>query len=355
VLGQGTKRGLGIGEPVISRATQEWTLALAWPVFSPQKKILAIVSASTRLESLHTLLDPGDLSPGTIIQVIDHQGVVLARSIDSQKWIGQKLAELTTVKEMMRIRNGVDEYADSDGVVRVYAFSSTSLAPWLVMVGIPRDAAFAKAKSRVHRSLLLGACAFGVTLFLAWFLGGFISRPIRELTQDTRRFSEGHLDHRTSVSCAGEVGVLAHTFNDLATTLQEREMSLELAVRVRDDFLAIAAHELRTPLTPITIQTGMTLRKLSELTPETFPGIGDFVRMAEISNHQVKRLIRLVGDLLDVGRISGGKFTLIRELTDLSKIVREVVERYKPELDGTGTVCEVEADTPLVGEWDPVR
>ena len=74
---------------------------------------------------------------------------------------------------------------------------------------------------------------------------------------------------------------------------------LETASRTKDEFLAMLGHELRNPLAPM--QTA--------LQPDAARGVAGRKELA-IIERQVGTLVRLVDDLLDVARITGGKVEL---------------------------------------------
>jgi PAS domain S-box-containing protein len=124
------------------------------------------------------------------------------------------------------------------------------------------------------------------------------------------------------------------------------------ALRLREEFLSIASHELRTPLTALQLQAQL-LRRLT--------GEGEALNAAQ-SRHiiegmerQVKRLGRLTNDLLDVSRISAGRFQLDTSYFDLGALVREVVERFEDELAVAGSTIEVDLRGPAGGNWDRHR
>ena len=82
-------------------------------------------------------------------------------------------------------------------------------------------------------------------------------------------------------------------------------------------------HELRNPLSPIlAVLDLMAMRE-----PTTF------VRERDLMGRQVNHLVRLVDDLLDVSRISGGKIELRREPIELGEIVSRAVEMVNPLLE----------------------
>jgi signal transduction histidine kinase len=90
----------------------------------------------------------------------------------------------------------------------------------------------------------------------------------------------------------------------------------QAASAAKDQFLAILSHELRTPLTPI-------FAVLASI--ERYPDLPDRIRpdLAVISRN-LQLETQLIDDLLDLTRISSGKFSLRREITDVHTLSRSV-------------------------------
>jgi PAS domain S-box-containing protein len=127
------------------------------------------------------------------------------------------------------------------------------------------------------------------------------------------------------------------------------------ALRIRDEFLIIASHELRTPLTPLRLQMQLLRRRLQDPELAGHAKLQGIERLVGISNHGVDRLIELVGELLDVSRISAGKLSLHLEDVDLAALVRDTIEGFRQELAGAGCALEIVASAPVVGRWDRFR
>jgi signal transduction histidine kinase len=77
--------------------------------------------------------------------------------------------------------------------------------------------------------------------------------------------------------------------------------------------------------------------------------------MAGHTTSQVKRLLRLVDDMLDHSRIQMGKLQLTFESVDLSILVQEVVARFQLQAEAIGCPIWVEDGAPLIGHWDRFR
>jgi signal transduction histidine kinase/DNA-binding response OmpR family regulator len=95
--------------------------------------------------------------------------------------------------------------------------------------------------------------------------------------------------------------------------------------RRKNEFLAMLAHELRNPLAPIR-NAAEIVRRLDIPDP-------NLQWATDIIARQVEQLVRLVDDLLDISRITGGKIQLRREAVDVSLVVSRAVETSRPLID----------------------
>jgi signal transduction histidine kinase len=134
--------------------------------------------------------------------------------------------------------------------------------------------------------------------------------------------------------------------------LEERQRWEAQALREenqrKDEFLAVLAHELRNPLSPLV--TGLELIKCYDIRHEGLD------RVRESMERQVRHLIRLVDDLLDVSRISRGKITLRLEPVELGRVLHQAVESAEPLLAERHHQLVVEqCDEDLVLNGDQVR
>jgi signal transduction histidine kinase len=93
----------------------------------------------------------------------------------------------------------------------------------------------------------------------------------------------------------------------------------QAAVRLRDEFLSVAAHELKTPLTAILGYSELITQ--GRLTVDTAAGANGLVAI----HRQGLRLRRLVEELLAVSRLDLGRLQLQRRRLDLCPLAEQVV------------------------------
>jgi PAS domain S-box-containing protein len=119
------------------------------------------------------------------------------------------------------------------------------------------------------------------------------------------------------------------------------------ALQARDEFLSVAAHELRGPVTAIHL-AAQTIRK-GKARPASLPN------MLAIVEREDRRLSQLVDELLDLGRIGGGRLQLQFERVNLGAVVRDVARELDTDLTRSGSSLSLLTEASVVGQWDRFR
>ena len=83
------------------------------------------------------------------------------------------------------------------------------------------------------------------------FISSFLTKPVRLLTNATKRMSAGDYSYRAKQVSQDELGQLTSDFNSMAETLEQNIEKLEDEIKAREEFMGDFAHELKTPLTAI--------------------------------------------------------------------------------------------------------
>ena len=113
---------------------------------------------------------------------------------------------------------------------------------------------------------------------------------------------------------------------------EEQARVLREADRHKDEFLAMLAHELRNPLSAV--NNAVTVLKLSS-DEESRNWASDVVE------RQVRQLVRLIDDLLDVSRFTSGKIRLCKDYVDAGPILDQALESARPLIDERGHTLTV--------------
>ena len=171
--------------------------------------------------------------------------------------------------------------------------------------------------NRLNRvALIQGLVASGFALILAFLLAYRLIRPVQALTNAATRLAGGDLSQRVAIQGDDELASLGRAFNHMASSLEQVEKG-------RRAMTADIAHELRTPLAVQraqleALQDGIYLPTAENLTPLL---------------EQNRLLTRLVDDLRTLALADAGQLSLERAPTDFLALVKNVVERFKPQAE----------------------
>lgn len=167
--------------------------------------------------------------------------------------------------------------------------------------------------------------------------------PLRAASGDWQWFQASALPIRTSDASLRWFGT--HTNVDERLRL---EQELKDSNRRKDEFIATLAHELRNPLAPIL--AGVELMKMSTSLPP------QLVRTRAIMDRQLSHLVRIIDDLLDVSRISTGKFELRLEPVNLKAVVDSALEVSRLHIEASRHALDLTLPAEaLVVDGDAVR
>jgi two-component system, chemotaxis family, CheB/CheR fusion protein len=107
--------------------------------------------------------------------------------------------------------------------------------------------------------------------------------------------------------------------------LQRERENAEAANTARDRFLAMLSHELRTPLMPVLTWAGATAKQ-SNLSPEIQKGLKMVCRNAELE-------VRLIEDLLDLGRVTRRRLKLQLGTADAHELVQSAIDIVRSDME----------------------
>lgn len=129
--------------------------------------------------------------------------------------------------------------------------------------------------------------------------------------------------------------------------LEKSEAALRAASDQKDEFLAVLAHELRNPLAPLRMGVDLLLGHPQER------ALVD--RTLGVMDRQLRHMVRLIDDLLDISRLSRGLLELKTEPCDLRALLESTAETFQPIVATRNQVLELELARDLVVKADPTR
>lgn len=134
---------------------------------------------------------------------------------------------------------------------------------------------------------------------------------------------------------------------DISRRVESRQRLVE-SMQHKDEFLAVLGHELRNPLA--------ALRSASALLAQMPNEDPQLARICETLDRQTNQMGRLLDDLLEIGRISRGKLSLLRKTLNLVELVRKVTAQKAQSNEAAAYQFSFEAqDNELYVNGDELR
>jgi signal transduction histidine kinase len=363
-------RDFAIGDYQIGRVTGKATLNFGYPVLDDADHVRAVVFAALDLAWLNELANQAGLPPGSMLTVIDRNGTILSRYPDDGKSVGKLMPEPLVLNAILTQQgNGTIDAPGTDGIPRLFSFApfggGAQSANAYVSVGIPAAVAFAGVNQILARNLATLGLVAGLALTAAWVGGNlFFVRQIQALVGATKRVAAGELGVRTGLPRGqGELSQLAGAFDQMAESLEraherrlleeelrrknyqleQQNLAIQEANRLKTEFVSMVSHELRTPLTSIQGYAELMLEdeRIGEANRESLT----------IVKKNSERLLGLINDLLDLSRIEAGKINLHRTSLDLARLIPEVAGSLRPLIEAKRQRLRLELGEALPAVW----
>ncbi len=162
------------------------------------------------------------------------------------------------------------------------------------------------------------AIGFVISVGISIILSKTILQPIQGMTKAAEEMAKGDFSRKIDVESEDEIGILARTFNDMASQLESTLEEIKKSEALRREFVANVSHELRTPITSIR-SYAETLVDGGKDIPEDMER--DFLG---VIMNESDRMTKIVQDLLEISRFDAGSTRFEIEEFSLEQSVRDV-------------------------------
>ena len=320
------------GKPAISDLAWDpyllrWGFAVGVPVLH-EGRIRYVLVADVSPDSIGSIVEGQGFEPDWIAAVVDAGNRIVARTKDPEKYIGQPASE-SMQAALAKSSSGWFRGQTVEGIDVYAPFHRSATTGWTVAMGVTAS----EFDSAVWRSAWTLALGIGFSILLA--LGGAylinrrIANAIASLADATKTMGKGEaVKLPIDTAPVDEIQTLAQALLASAGAAHERQAliereksALQEADRAKDRFLAMLSHELRNPLAAISAATHVIRFAKS--------GSADAVKAQLVIERQTRHMAHLVGDLLDVSRITLGKMVLEREPIDLAEAVARLMVSWR--------------------------
>lgn len=177
--------------------------------------------------------------------------------------------------------------------------------------------------------LMVQLLGWVIAFVVAFILTRQIVKPVKRMRDAAKSIAAGNFEERIPVTSADEIGQLSKSFNSMTESLSELE-------NMRSSFISDVSHELRTPMTII---SGFVEGILDGTVPEE-----DREKYLSTVLEEIKRLSRLVSELLEASRLEQGKNEIKKAPVDINRLLLETVFANEKRLEEKEINLELKLD-----------
>lgn len=179
--------------------------------------------------------------------------------------------------------------------------------------------------------IMIGVLAFVLFFFL---FTRRVMLVLDEITDGIQEVAKGELSHRIEVKTSDEFGVVAASINQMAEQLQQSLQEERSAVAAKNDLITGISHDLRTPLTSI-------LGFLEYIEKDRYQDEIEMRYYVSIAYEKSLTLRKLIDDLFEYTRVSGGSLPLSMTPLNLNPFLMQLAEEFAPMLEEAGMTYKI--------------
>ena len=336
------------------------TITVAVPVLR-DGEVRYILAAQVMPAALNAILTEQKIPDSWRAAILDSGSFIVARNRQIELFQGRQ----PRPEVVSRVHDKLEDTFDSltvDDIEVVTLYSRSPKSGWTVMLGVPHRNLTAgllrTLESLIVATVVLLAIGFG----MAWLVGGRIAHSVHALIGPATALGAGKpvqppvVDfleaQQVADSLARAAQALAEARDRADQELRERraaQEALQAADVRKDEFLATLAHELRNPMAPLV--NALEILRLPGRAPAA-----SATNVLDIMERQLRQMVRLVDDLLDVSRITTNKLGIRREPLVLQDVIAHALETSGPLFQQRRHSLSVhQPDVPITLTGDATR
>jgi signal transduction histidine kinase len=374
-----------------SLTTSDINIGIVKALVDEKGLLYGVVGVDITLNNLTDYISNFKISPVGEIFLTDKSGIVLAG--EDKKMLFKKISDRSPelLKLLMENRQGIASLDIQSQKNYVYYRTSTQ-QNWKIAVLIPAK----NIENQIRGPVIITVVGLSIGLLLLTVitiigLNVFVVRPLHKFVGETNYIAEtSNLERRIGIHSRDEIGLLAKSYNEMISALNNTQKSLEttgkelrdhrdhleelvrertlrlqnvneklsveveeriqrekelrqaldelavakeqaeVADNLKSAFLATMSHELRTPLNSIIGFTGIILReRVGPLNEEQ-------KKQLNMVRRSSQHLLSLINDVLDISKIEAGQLQVAYEKINLRQIIEKAEQSTRPLAEGKG-------------------
>jgi PAS domain S-box-containing protein len=202
-----------VGEPTRDLLTGKWVVSALQPIVSKEGRVLGVVGIALDLVALSSIVHQSGLAPGTVVEILDPQGIIVTSYPDAEDKTGRTASLARAGGAALAGTAGTVRATGTPGIDRLWAFAPVRGTDWIVASGIPVVEALAPVHHATTWVVALAALGVAFVILLSMAIARPISRPIAAIAAAARRMSSGNSVERLAPCGPAEIAALADDLN----------------------------------------------------------------------------------------------------------------------------------------------
>ncbi|WP_123043306.1 methyl-accepting chemotaxis protein [Cohnella candidum] len=235
-IGRDTDRAVVWSDPYYDESSKSDVLTATAPFYHYDKKFRGVVTANVDLESLQQAVASIRVGETGRAFLLDKQGDYIADR-DGSKLLKVNIAQdanrgLASLGQVILASpDGLGEYADEEGKVRVY-YAEVPLTGWKLALQIPERELYRPLRQLLIQSILAIALTLLAVSLVIYLFARYTKRQISQVSRLSAAMAAGDFTQTAAVRSRDEIGEMAADFNrmtrELGAVIRQMNDSAEL-------------------------------------------------------------------------------------------------------------------------------
>lgn len=292
------------------------------------------VDGKVKEEAIHVLMHSMmAVHPSIEVYLLDPEGNIITFVVPTKDVKTEKVS-LGPIKEFLsRSDDRIIKGDDPRNPDSVKIFSAAEIIEEGELKGymyiILASSQYTSAMAALQNSFILkiGVRSLLIALLLTSILGLFaiwvITRNLNKIIVAVRSFKDGNHSVRINLNTGGELGNVAHTFNNMAATIEQNIIQLKSVEELRKELIANVSHDLRSPIASIQGFAETILLKEDNLSDE------ERTKYLQIILQNSENLSKLVNDLFELSKLESNSQMIQPEPVQVAELVQDVADKFQ--------------------------
>ncbi len=205
------------------------TMVITVPIEEYIGEPVGVLSAKIHLRYLWNLIPQTQIGKRGSTYVVDQEGNLIAHPDTRRVLLGLNVRHLPMVHQVVAGKEGSLEFEYPRGENYLSVYKPIKELGWGVIVQVPIEEAYKPIRQVANAALKWILVALSIAIISSLFLARKLTHPIKQLSNQMGKVSQGNLDVQIAPTTKDELGFLTESFNQMIQDLKQSHGALKKA------------------------------------------------------------------------------------------------------------------------------